>query len=324
MPTMKTSLVTGADGFIGRALTARLTSDGVRVVRLVHRPSGPDAIVADLGRTPVPHLSEVRPEVVFHLAARVHKSDRGSASEQEHFRVTVEGTRDLLDAAIRAGTQSFVFFSSCSVMPERFDGVVDETSKPAPTTPYGRAKLEAETLVLSMNGAGGLRTVCLRLPLVYGPGQKGNLPRMIRAVQRRIFPPLPDFGGKRSVVHVDDVVDAALLVADEQKAAGKVYLITEPHAYTSREMYDIVQKALGRTPPRWQVPLTLFEIMASVGDLGGRIARRRMPFDSQTLSKLSGQALYSSGLIERELGFTTSRDFESEIPRLLSHRVPQG
>lgn len=317
---METCLVTGADGFIGTALCRRLDAMGVRVYRLVHRNPGVDTIVADLGRDPVIGLKEIQPEAVFHLAGRVHKRERGAQAESEHMRVTVEGTRSLLQAAVNANARVFVFFSTCAVMPEGSTEELDESAEPAPATPYGRAKLQAENLVLSMNGTNGMRTVCLRLPMVYGLGHKGTLPQMIKTIQRGIFPPLPDFGGKRSVLHVEDAVDAALLVARAPEAAGKVYLVAEPRAYSSHEIYELVVKALGRRPPRWQVPRSLLAGMAAIGDLGGRVVRRRMPFDSQRLEKLSHSARYSAARIQRELGFTASRSFESTVTELITRQ----
>ena len=68
--------------------------------------------------------------------------------EAEHMRVTVEGTRYLLEASAEAGAAVFIFFSSCAVMPEGSTSALDESAKPAPTTPYGRAKLRAEELVV--------------------------------------------------------------------------------------------------------------------------------------------------------------------------------
>jgi nucleoside-diphosphate-sugar epimerase len=260
----------------------------------------------------------MRPEVVFHLAGRVHKADHEHGAEEEHVRVTVEGTRSLLNAAVAAGAESFVFFSTCAVMPEGTASELDETVEPKPTSAYGRAKLEAEGLVLSMNGTNGMRTVCLRLPLVYGIGHKGNLPRMIKMIERGIFPPLPESEGGRSLVHVDDVVDAALLVAEAEAAAGKVYLVAEPRAYSSREIYDLVLKSLGRRPPKWHVPKSMLRALAGIGDIGGRVTGRRMPFDGQTLSKLTESARYSSARIQRELGFSTSRTFASTVDQLVN------
>src|SRR5258705_12759605 len=103
---MERCLVTGADGFIGRALCRRLDEAGIRILRLVHRPGEPETIVADLGRDPIPNLAAVRPDAVFHLASRVHKADKGAAAEAEHTRVTVEGTRHLLAASAEGGVES--------------------------------------------------------------------------------------------------------------------------------------------------------------------------------------------------------------------------
>ena len=314
-------LVTGAGGFIGSALCRRLEGMGARVYRLSRKPGGPDTIVADLGRDPIVGLNDVRPEAVFHLAGRVHVMDEGSDAESEHIRVTVEGTRYLLQAAAEAGAGAFVFFSSCAVMPEGSASELDETTPPAPATPYGRAKLRAEELVLGMNAKGGMRTVCLRLPMVYGLGHKGHLPRMIRAIDRGVFPPLPHYPGKRSLVHVDDVVDAAILVAQRPEAAGKVYIVSEPRAYSSREIYEIVLQSLGRRPPAWRVPRAVLASTALVGDLGERLTRRRLPFDSAALSKLSRPAVYSAAKIERELGFRTAKSFATVAPDLIAGRA---
>jgi nucleoside-diphosphate-sugar epimerase len=320
MPVVKTALVTGADGFIGRALCRRLEGMGVRVYRMSRNARGADAIAADLGRDPIVGLNEVRPEAVFHLAGRVHMMDEGAGAEAEHMRVTVEGTRYLLQAAADARVGAFVFFSTVAVMPEGSASVLDETTQPAPTTPYARAKLRAEELVISSNGKAGMRTVCLRLPMVYGPGHKGHLPRMINAIQRGVFPPLPQYPGKRSLIHVDDAVEAAIVVAQRPEAAGQVYIVAEPRAYSSRELYELVLESLGRRPPGWRLPRALLASTALVGDLGERITRRRLPFDSATLSKLSRPAVYSPAKIERELGFKTAKSFATAAPDLIAQR----
>lgn len=320
---MKTCLVTGADGFIGSVLCRRLEGMGARVYRLSRKASGPDTIAADLGRDTIPGLDDVRPEAVFHLAGRVHVMDDGPDAEAEHIRVTVEGTRHLLEAAAEAGASAFVFFSSCAVMQEGSASELDETTEPAPTTRYGRAKLQAEELVLGTNSKGDMRTVCLRLPMVYGPGHKGHLPRMIRAIDRGVFPPLPQYAGKRSLVHVEDAVRAAILVAQSPEAAGKAYIVAEPRAYSSREIYEIVFQSLGRRPPAWHVPRAVLASTALVGDFGEWLTGRRLPFDSAALSKLSRPAVYSAAKIERELGFRTERSFATAAPDLIAQSAAE-
>jgi nucleoside-diphosphate-sugar epimerase len=319
-PSLARSLVTGADGFIGGVLTRRLVASGAEVYRLSRKGSGPKTVTNDIGKDPIVGLSAIRPNAVFHLAARVHRMDEGGDAEAEHIRVTVDGTNYLLQAAAEAGAKVFVFFSSCAVMPEGLASELDESAPTAPTTPYGRAKLAAEELVLDMNGKSGIRTVCLRLPMVYGPGHKGHLPRMIAAIDRGVFPPLPQYPGKRSLIHVDDAVAAAMLVAQKPEAAGKVYIVSEPRAYSSREIYEIVLEALGRKPPGWHVPRAVLASTALIGDFGERIARRRLPFDSAALSKLSMPAIYSAAKIERELGFKTKKSFATAAREVVAQR----
>lgn len=318
--SVKRYLVTGAGGFIGRVLCERLEREGARVYRLSRNAAGSDAIAADLGRDAIPELDDVRLDAAFHLAARVHIVDDGHDAEAEHTRVTVEGTRDLLRAASDAGAGAFVFFSTCAVMPEGSSSAMDETASPEPTTSYGRAKLRAEELVLDMNGKGGMRTVCIRLPMVYGPGHKGPLARMIRAIDRGVFPPLPEYPGKRSLIHVEDAVRAAMLVAAKPEAAGKVYIVAEPRAYSSREIYEIVLESLGRRPPAWGLPRGVLATAAVIADLGERLIGRRIPFNSAALSKLSRPAVYSAVKIERELGFKTQRSFALAARELVTGR----
>jgi nucleoside-diphosphate-sugar epimerase len=319
--TVERALVTGANGFIGTVLCRDLKSAGVRVLRLVHHPDGPDSVTADLGRDAIPNLDTFKPDVVFHLAARVHQFDDGLESQAEHDRVTVNGTRALLAKSVEAEVKSFVFFSTCAVMPIGVPAALDEKVVAEPSTAYGRAKLAAEELVIGTNGTGGLRTAVLRLPMVYGPGQKGQLPRMVAAIERGLFPPIPDFGGRRSLIHVDDVVDAAILVAMDPKAAGRIYIVSEPRPYTSREIYDVLQRSLGRRPPRWHIPRFLLTAGALTGDVAERVLRRRMPFDSEAMRRLVQPAYYSGGRIERELGFTPKRSFATSAVELISRHL---
>jgi UDP-glucose 4-epimerase len=319
-PVLARTLVTGADGFIGGFLSNRLEAMGSDVYRLSRKGTGPKTVTNDIGKDPIVGLKEIKPRAVFHLAGRVHRMDEGGDAEAEHIRVTVDGTTYLLQAAVEAGVQAFVFFSTVAVMPEGLATELDERTRAAPTTPYGRAKLRAEELVLGMNGKSGMRTLVLRLPMVYGPGHKGHLPRMIAAIERGVFPPLPQYPGKRSLLHVADAADAAILAAQKAEAAGKVYIVSEPRPYSSREIFEIVLEALGRKPPGWHVPRVVLASTALVGDLGERITRRRLPFDSAALSKLSVPAIYSGRKIERELGFKTKKTFATAAHDVVAQR----
>jgi UDP-glucose 4-epimerase len=163
------------------------------------------------------------------------------------------------------------------------------------------------------------RTRFLRLPLVYGPGWKGNLAKMADAVARGRFPPLPRLENRRSLVHVEDVVQALLLAATNPVADGKIYLVTDGRAYSTRQIYEWMCEAAGRRVPAWAVPLRLLRLAAKTGDLIERLTRRSAPINSQRLEKLLGSAWFSSARIERELGFRAQHNLRESIMEMTGH-----
>jgi nucleoside-diphosphate-sugar epimerase len=119
------------------------------------------------------------------------------------------------------------------------------------------------------------------------------------------------------MVHVDDVVQAALLAAEIPEAAGQIYIVTDGQAYSTRQIYDWIRGALGKAPLNWQIPMTLLTFLAKTGDTIGHTVGRRFPFDSAALDKLTGSAWYSSAKIQRELGFRPRHSLQSSIPDIV-------
>lgn len=330
----KFALVTGATGFIGGRVVDALQQRGIRIRALVRnmpeagrRWKGTvEARCVDFTRSDTLMDAITGAETVFHLAGYAHADDEGSAhAENQHWAVTVSGTRALLDEALRAGVRRFVYFSSVKAMGEGGADCKDETEEPRPTTAYGKAKLEAERLVRQAAEEHQMHVCVLRLPLVYGPGVKGNLVRMIEAIERGRFPPLPETGNKRSMVHVDDVVQVALLAAETPDANGRTYIVTDGQTYSSRQLYELILKALGRRIPRWWIPTAVLRAGASVGDLIGRVRGRRFVFDSVALDKLLGSACYSCENIRQELAYSPTRTFENSVDEMVAaYRKTQG
>lgn len=303
-------LVTGGTGFIGRRLVATLLAQGHRVRVLVRAGTAPPAewasvetVVGDLADAVSLEWACAGMHTVLHVAGLAHAEADTPEWAARHWAINAEGTFSLLDAAVKAGVERFVFLSSSKAVGDPGPHCVDEGWDSAPESPYGQAKRAAEQRVLAVGQAQGLHVVNIRPVLVYGPGMKANLARLIEAIRRGWLPPLPETGHRRSLVHVDDVIQALLLAAVHPAAAGRTYLVTDGQAYSGRALYAIVRRALGRRVPRWAIPASLCYGAADLADglrwLAGRRDRRMRAM----LDKVLGWACYDSSRISAELGY---------------------
>jgi nucleoside-diphosphate-sugar epimerase len=322
---MTKALVTGAGGFIGRHLVARLLQNGYSVRALVHKsrppaewPANVEVAVGDV--CDVHAMKEVAAgcETVYHLAGKTHALTEVHGDEDAHRAINTDGTRHVLEGAIAGGARSYVLFSSVKVMGEGGGQCLNESFVGTPTSSYGRSKLAAEQVALDIGRRTDLHVTCLRFPLIYGPGNKGNLSRMIAAIDRGVFPPLPELANRRSMVHVVDVVRAAVLAAGAPAANGQCYIVTDGRTYSTRELYDLICRALDKPIPRWHVPLWTLRGLGKVGDVIGKVSGKRFLFDSDALDKLIGSAWYSSEKISRQLGYQPSITFPDALPELVA------
>jgi len=317
-------LVTGATGFIGRHLVTRLCRDGHVVRALAHDPGWPttcpegiESVVGDVCDAQAMKTLAAGCDAVFHLAGKSHALSEVRGDKEVYRAINADGTRHVLEGAAAGGARCFVLFSSVKAMGEDAPECLDESREARPATAYGRSKLAAEHLVLDYGKRVDLHVVCLRLPLVYGPGSKGNLFQMVSAIDRGFFPPLPDLENRRSMVHVSNVIQAALLAATSPAANGKCYIVTDARAYSTRKLYEMICRELGKQIPQWHTPLVVLKVLGRVGDMIGLIRGKRFLFDSDALEKLIGSAWYSSEKISRELGYRPSVEFEDALPEIV-------
>ncbi len=292
------ALVVGATGFIGRRLYKPWHRALVRKAGAL-----PNAIVGDLLDTASLARACEGMSTVFHCAGY---ADADRADAEAHWRINYTGTCNLLKAAGEAGVRRFVFLSSVKAMAAPGAQCVGEDWPGEPATPYGRAKRAAEEAVLEAGVKYGMHVVNLRLTMVYGRGSKGNLARMAWAMRHGLFPPLPETGNRRSVVHVDDVVAALRLVAARAQANGRTYIVADPRPYSGRELYDTLCAVLNLPMPRRRVPAG---VLRAAGRLPGRIG--------ELVERLIGSACYSPARIERELGWRARIGLEAGLREML-------
>lgn len=295
-----TTLVTGANGFVGSALCVRLRRNAgpVRgaVRALSSQTDGAEDIAIGSISSETDWTSALRDvEQVVHLAARVYVMNDKSADPLTEFRrVNVESTANLARRAATAGVRRFVFLSSIKVNGEltQVNHNFTADDAPAPEDPYGQSKYEAERILGQIAAETGMEVVVLRPPLVYGPGVKGNFLRLMQAIDKRCPLPLGAIQNRRSLIYLGNLVDAIRLCLTHPKAAGKTFLVSDGDDVSTPELVRRIASALGRRPFLLPVPVSWMR-------WAGRVLDKQAAVD-----RLLGSLCVDITPLREELGWT--------------------
>jgi nucleoside-diphosphate-sugar epimerase len=249
--------LTGATGFIGRHLLRELPKRGYRVRVLLRRPTmlppeASGAVVGDLAapRNMANALADV--EAVIHSAGLAH--GMSGLPEDDYRAINTQATVALARAAARAGAKRFLFLSSVRAQSGPVaDAVLTEDREPRPTDAYGRSKLEAERGLAEV----GIEWAALRPVLVYGPGVKGNMATLLRLARTPWPLPLGGLTGRRSLLSVDNLVEAVDLLLREGGPLRRPFIVADPEPLTLPQMIAAMREGLGRRPGLVPVPAAL-------------------------------------------------------------------
>lgn len=274
-------LVTGATGFVGRALVPELLANGSQVKTLGRKvstclPVEVEQVVVDLGE--IGSDGAIKDvfgdvDVVVHAAARVHVMQDQSVNSLAEFRkLNRDATLVLAGLAADAGVKRFVFLSSIKVNGEEtFSRKRPCVFKPDdefnPTDPYGLSKYEAEQGLLALGKNTGMEVVIIRPPLVYGPGVKANFASMINWLRGGVPLPLGAIHNKRSFVALDNLVSFIALCSDRAqspKAGNQVFLISDGEDVSTTQLLRKVANALGKKIWLLPVPTVLMSFVAKL------------------------------------------------------------
>ena len=322
-------LVTGASGFVGSMVCARLSDAAHEVIATsrsrVEQPGifyvcspelGPEADWSDA-------LSDI--DAVVHLAGLAHvTSEKPDAeTDKKYLRINAEGSRRLAEQCAASGVKHFVFLSSCHAIAGESDDVLTDRTVPQPVTAYGRSKLAAEEATKSVLADSDCVWTILRPPLVYGPGNKANFGSLVKLVQTGLPLPLASVRNRRSFIYVENIVDLIATCLGNPLAFGKTFYPSDGDDLSTAELIEKIARAETRDLSRRQA-------QAKPECSGGGCAARRarlFPFPESILKaagrlpglgalrKLTSSLYVDSEPIRRELGWTPPFTMEEGLRR---------
>ena len=268
--------VTGAAGFIGRALCSHLADRGHEVVPMVRIASGlsGERIVGTMNAATDWRAALTGCAAVVHLAARVHVMNDTAQNPLALYRATnTDATLNLARQAAQAGVKRFVYISSIKVNGEGRDTPYRETDAPAPEDAYSISKWEAEQGLQQIARETGLEVAVLRPPLVYGPGVKANFLRLMQMVQQGWPLPLGAVRNRRSLLYSGNFVDAIRVCVEHPEAAGQTFLLADGEPVSTPALLRALGDALHRSTYLLPVPVSVLRLVGWVTGTSGGVSR---------------------------------------------------
>lgn len=279
---MKHIVVTGANGFVGRALCGALLGAGHAVTGLIRS----DAPCIDRvrcwvhGQPDFDGLDEAWPadvdvDCVVHLAARVHVMHDTAADPLAIYRAAnVEGSLRVARAAKARGAKRFVFVSSIKAVAERDGGLpLRESDAPRPEDAYGRSKQEAEAALREFGARTGLEIVIVRPPLVYGPGVRANFLQLMGAIAKGIPLPLGAVAAQRSLVYVGNLADALRACTVDPRAANECFHVADGRDLSVGELAEAIGRHLHRRARLLPIPVAWLRAAGRVLGRADQVSR---------------------------------------------------
>ena len=313
--------ITGALGFVGRALSARYRELGAEVRGLDVRADVVANVVAGDVTQPDEwqwHINGC--DLVIHTAAMV----TNNIARAEAWRVNVLGTRRVLDAAKQAGVKRFVHISSLAAMRFIVADQADETAPLMPTgNPYVDTKIASEHVVLAAHAAGEIACTVIRPADIYGPGSRPWTIVPVQMIRKGMFL-LPAHGqGIFRAIYIDDLVDGVMLAAEQDNALGQIFILGGESAITCEKFFGYYYRMLGKGNPRktsTPVAIAIAEIGRAIFTLLGKPTE----LGRGAMEMLSKKNTVSNAKAHRLLGWEPKIDLDEGMQRTEDWLRAQG
>jgi nucleoside-diphosphate-sugar epimerase len=308
---MNKILVTGASGFVGRALCSALLENGHNVraaVRFANSMQYVDGlevvVVGELGGQNDWSSTLLDVDCVIHCAARAHVMHETEDDALAAYRtVNVAGTQLLAEQSAAMDVRRLVFLSSIGVLGIHTNGREPffVSDSPKPVEDYAISKWEAEQALWTVSAQTGLEVVVVRPPLVYGPGVKGNLLHLLRWVAHGVPLPLGAVHNQRSLVGLSNLVNLLLCCAEHPAAVGQTFLVSDGEDLSTPQLIRLIAEGMNRPARLLPVPVALLKA-------GGSLLGKRGEID-----RLVGSLQVDSGYTQAQLGWIPPVPVASDI-----------
>lgn len=269
---MEKILVTGGNGFVGKALCKTLLKSGYALTAPLRGENRPNldqrinpVIVGSIdGKTNWSGvINDI--DIIIHLAARTHVVNEKDADALHLYRqINVEGTKKLALEAAKAGIKRFVYLSSVKVNGEGKDNPYTEADLPHPQDSYSITKLEGEKQLRRIAKQSGMEVVVIRPPLVYGPGVKANFLKLFQVVDHKVPLPLANVKNLRSFIYRDNLVDIIITSMLHPDAAGQTYLVSDDRDLSTPELIQMIAFALNKPTRLYPFPQRLLHLAGNL------------------------------------------------------------
>jgi len=311
-------LVTGGTGFTGSHLTRRLLLKGDRVVVVDNQRGlffdelkrlGAEIFIGSVTDKALVQKMAQGCEVVHHLAAAFRKVN---LPKKVYWDVNVEGTRHLLEAALKYGVQKFVYCSTCGVHGDVRQGQANENSLIAPEDYYQYTKYEGEKIIAGFLGK-GLKIVTLRPTAIYGPGDPERFFMLFKRVGKGRFLMFGDGRAHYHPVYIDNLVDAFELAAASAKGDGEVYLIGDEKSYSLNDLVSAIAKTLAVDLTIRHLPFWPLWTAALVCEMVYKPLRTEPPLFRRRVDWFRQNRAFSIEKAKRELGYEPKIGLEAGL-----------
>lgn len=296
---MSNILISGLNGFVGSNLSLYLQNRGydIRGLKRPHRGEKqgdqPAFFWEDLNAVKAFPFS-----AIIHLAGKAHDL-KNTSNAQEYFDVNTELTKKLFDAFLSSDIPDFIYFSSVKAVADTVDGVLTESIKPDPKTPYGQSKQQAEAYINSFQLPAGKRVFIFRPCMIHGPGNKGNLNLLYQFVQKGLPYPLAAYNNRRSFLSIDNLNYVIEQVLSRREILGGIYNLADDEPLSTNQLIKLIGEASSKRSTLWSLNKNLINTLAKMGDA------LHLPLNSERLKKLTESYVVSNDKIKASLGINS-------------------